>query len=59
MENREKLIQEKIMAEENAETIRVSGIKQKVWNILIKERKYDPGDIEIDPEFRLLLNVQR
>ena len=56
LENREKLIQEKIMAEENVEKMRVSGVKQKVWDILIKERKYDPGDIEVDPEFRLLLS---
>jgi hypothetical protein len=56
LEDREKLRQEKITAEEKVEMIRVSGIKQKVWNVLIKERKYAPGDIEVDPEFRLLLS---
>lgn len=56
MEDREKLIQERIMAEECLEMKQVGGVKQKVWDILTKERKFDPGDIEIDPDFRLLLN---
>jgi len=56
LENREELIQERIMAEECAEMMQLGGVKQKVWDILTKERKFDPGDIEIDPEFRLLLN---
>jgi hypothetical protein len=56
MNNKEKLIQKMIMAEEKAEIMQLQGIKQKVWEILTKEKKFDPGDIEIDPEFRLKLS---
>jgi hypothetical protein len=56
MNDKEKLIQEMIMAEEKVEVIQLQGIKQKVWEILTKEKKFDPGDLEIDPEFRLKLS---
>ena len=56
MEDREKLIQERIKAEEQVEITQLKGIKQKVWEILTKEKKFNPGEIEIDPEFRLRLS---
>lgn len=56
MEDREKLIQERIKAEEQVEIMQLKGVKQKVWEILTKEKKFNPGEIEIDPEFRLRLS---
>jgi hypothetical protein len=56
MNNKEKLIQEMIMAEEKVEITQLQGIRQKVWETLTKEKFFDPGDIEIDPEFRLKLS---
>ena len=56
MEDREKLIQERIKAEEAAEIEELKGVKERVWDILTKEKNYDPSEIEIDPEFRLSLS---
>jgi len=56
LEDREKLIQERIKAEEQVEIMQLKGVKQKVWEILTKEKKFNPGEIEIDPEFRLRLS---
>ncbi|MBM4135231.1 MAG: hypothetical protein FJ241_00160 [Nitrospira sp.] len=56
MEDREKLITEKIKAEEHAEMIQLDGIKQKVWDILTKEKDFHPEEIEIDPTFQLVLS---
>jgi len=56
LEDREKLIQERIKAEEAAEIEELKGVKERVWDILTKEKNYDPSEIEIDPEFRLNLS---
>jgi hypothetical protein len=56
LEDREKLIRKKILEEELIEKMQLSGIKMKVLNILTKEKKFDPADIEIDPEFKLTLS---
>jgi hypothetical protein len=56
LEDREKLIQDRIKAEEQAEIMQLKGVKQKVWEILTKEKNFDPGEIEIDPEVRLRLS---
>jgi hypothetical protein len=56
LENREKLIRERIEEEEHLKMIHLGGVKQKVWEILTKEKMFDPGEIEIDPEFRLRLS---
>lgn len=56
MEDREKLIQERIMVEEHAEMIQLDGIKQKVWDIFTKEKDFHPEEIEIDPKFQLVLS---
>ena len=56
MEDREKLIQERIKAEEAAEIEELKGVKERVWDILTKEKNYDPSEIEIDPEYRLKLS---
>jgi hypothetical protein len=56
LEDREKLIQKRIREEEYIEIIHLEGVKQAVWEILTKEKDFDPGDIEIDPEFKLTLS---
>ncbi len=56
MNDKEKLIREIIMNEERVEIMQLQGIRQKVWETLTKEKKFDPGDIEIDPEFRLKMS---
>jgi len=55
MNDREKLIEQRLKAEEEIETIQLSGIKQAVWEFLIKEKQFKPKEIETDPEFRLIL----
>ena len=55
MEEREKLVREKILEEEFIDRMHLSGIKMKVLEMLTKEKMFDPADIEIDPEFRLTL----
>lgn len=56
MEDREKLIQEKIKQEELIEMMQLKGVKQQVWEILIKEKGYNSDEIEIDPVFNLILS---
>lgn len=56
MDDRKKLIRERIEEEEQLEMMHLGGVKQKVWEILTKEKMFDPGEIEIDPEFRLRLS---
>jgi hypothetical protein len=55
MNDREKLIEQRIKEEEEIETMQLSGIKQAVWEFLIKEKQFKPGEIKTDPEFRLTL----
>lgn len=56
LEAREKLIKERIIEEEHVEEMQLKGIKTKVWEILTKEKKFYPGEIEIDSEFNLALS---
>ena len=55
MDEREKLIQEKIKAEEFIEMMQLKGIRQEIQEILAKEKAFDPKEIEIDPVFRIKL----
>ncbi len=56
MEDRKKLIQEKIDMEEHCETVQLGGIKQLVWDVLVHEKRFLPGDIEVDPKFTIKLS---
>jgi hypothetical protein len=56
MEDREKLIRQKIKEEELIDMMQLRGIKQILWEILIKEKGFNPEEIEIDPEFRIQLS---
>ena len=56
MEDREKLIREKLKEEELIDMMQLRGINQMVWEMLIKEKGFNPEEIEINPEFRLQLS---
>jgi len=57
MEDREKLIKEKIAEKESIEQMQLRGVKQIVYEILTKEKGFYPEDIQIDPQFRLILST--
>ncbi|MBM4146185.1 MAG: type I restriction enzyme HsdR N-terminal domain-containing protein [Nitrospira sp.] len=56
MEDREKLIKEKLKEEEFIDMMQLRGINQTIWEMLIKEKGFNPEEIEINPEFRLQLS---
>ena len=55
LNDREKLIKERIKEEEQLETMQLGGIKQKVWELLIKEKQFKPEEIETNSEFKINL----
>lgn len=55
MEDREKLIKEKINAEEEKEILRLDGIKLFIWEKLRNEKKFKDEEILIDPKFKIKL----
>jgi Type I restriction enzyme R protein N terminus (HSDR_N) len=56
MDEKEKIIRQKIEEEEFVEQIQLEGVKQKVWEILIKEKQFKKEDIQINPKCRLVLS---
>lgn len=56
MEDKEKLIKEKLQEQEFAEMMQLQGVRQMVWEILINKKKFEPNDIKIDPQFKITLN---
>lgn len=56
MNDREKIINEHIKEEEQLETAQLGGIKQNVFEFLIKEKQFKPEEIEADPEFKITLS---
>jgi len=56
MEDREKLIREKIKEEELIDMMQLRGINQMLWEMLTKEKGFNPEEIEVNPEFRLQLS---
>lgn len=55
MNDREKLIKARIKAEDEIEAIELGGIRQNIWEFLVKEKQFKPEEIETDPQFRLTL----
>jgi hypothetical protein len=55
MDEREELIQEKIRNEDFIEMTQLKGIREEMREILIKEKGFDPEEIEINPVFRINL----
>ena len=56
MEDREELIRKKIEEEESIEQIQLEGIKQRVWELLIKDKRFKREDIQINQRCRLVLS---
>jgi hypothetical protein len=56
MEDREKLVKEKISEEDQIEFTKLKGVQQFVWEVLINDKKYEPGDIAVEPQFTLQLS---
>ena len=55
MNDREKLIEQRIKAEDEIEAIELSGIKQNIWEFLAKEKQFKTEEIKTNPVFRLTL----
>ena len=55
LNDREKLIKERIKQEEQLETEQLGGIKQMIFEFLIKEKLFEPEEIETNPEFKITL----
>ncbi|MEW6569869.1 MAG: type I restriction enzyme HsdR N-terminal domain-containing protein [Nitrospirota bacterium] len=55
-EERNKIIQEKIQMQEQIERMQLQGLKQQILGILIEEKKFDPAEVEADPEFVLKMS---
>lgn len=56
MEDRKKIIQDKIREEDQREIQQLSGIKQIIWDILIHEKGFQPEDIQVDPLFTITMD---
>lgn len=56
MEEREKIIREKIEEEEFIEMMKLRGVRQIVWKKLIDEKGFDPAEIEIEPQYKITLS---
>jgi len=56
VEDRKKIIQNKIREEEQQEIQQLSGIKQMIYDILIKEKGFQPEDIRVDPIFTVTMS---
>ncbi len=56
MEEREKIIREKIEEEEFVEMMKLRGVRQIVWKKLIDEKGFDPAEIEIEPQYKITLS---
>jgi hypothetical protein len=57
MENREKLILEKVNDQEFIEMLQLRGVKQLVYKTLTEEKGFYPDEIQIDPQFILRLST--
>jgi hypothetical protein len=55
MDDREKLIREKIRIEDLVEMAQLKGISEEIREILIREKGFAPEEIEINPAFRIKL----
>jgi len=55
-EERDKKIREKIEDEEFIEMMQLQGIRRSVWIFLTQQKGFDPKEIEIDPQFNIVLS---
>jgi len=57
MEDREKLIQEKIAEKEFIERMQLRGVQRVLYEILTEDKGFHPEEIQIDPQFRVILST--
>jgi len=56
MDDRDKLIREKIEEKEKIIGMQYRGVKHFVYEILTREKGYHPDEILVDPQFRIALS---
>jgi hypothetical protein len=56
MEDREKMIEEKIKEEDFLDMMQLRGVKLIVWEKLTKEKGFNPKEIENDPQIEIALS---
>jgi hypothetical protein len=57
MEEREKLIQEKIAEKDTIERMQTLGVRYLIHEILTKEKGFYPEDIQANPQFQIRLST--
>ncbi len=57
MEDREHLIRERIAEIEKIDKMRIRGIGHFIHELLIKEKGFYPEEIQVNPQFRLMLST--
>jgi hypothetical protein len=55
-EERDKKIREKIEGEEFIEMMQLQGVRRSIWEFLIQQKGFDPKEVEIDPQFKIVLS---
>jgi hypothetical protein len=56
-EERDKKIREKIEDEELIEMMQLQGVRRSIWEFLIQQKGFDPKEVEIDPQFKIVLST--
>ena len=56
MEDREKMIRDRVDKEDFVEIMQLKGVKQIVWDKLIKEKGFNRDEIAIEPKFELAIS---
>ena len=55
-EEREKKIKEKIEQEDFIEMMQLQGVRRSIWEFLTQQKGFDPKEVEIDPQFKIVLS---
>jgi len=55
-DERDKKIRAKIEDEEFIEMMQLQGVRRSIWEFLIQQKGYDPKEVEIDPQFNIVLS---
>jgi hypothetical protein len=55
-EEREKKIKEKIGQEDFIEMMQLQGVRRSMWEFLTQQKGFDPKEVEIDPQFKIVLS---
>jgi hypothetical protein len=55
-EEREKKIKVRIEQEDFIEMMQLQGVRRSIWEFLTQQKGFQPGQVEIDPQFKLVLS---